>query len=263
MTAFHRPHRLHKGAIAEKTSGIEVDLYICILKYIETNALPIGPKGKQEMALSKFPVVANERSRTLGDQVADSIVSAAIHGDLAPGARLIEVELAEAFGVSRVPVREALKTLESQGIVVTTNRELCLVDVDRESLEQMLSVRVVLENHAVELAMAAIAKDPRLLEPFEDALFNLQGAIRKGSAFLAAQADMDFHRAIYLASGNKTLLDIWDKMSRKILIAVGLRVPNTKVYEDHEKLLSILKSNDSVKFKEALLPHVQECLTVE
>ncbi|PQZ87658.1 MULTISPECIES: GntR family transcriptional regulator [Pseudomonas] len=210
------------------------------------------------MAISKFPVVANERSRTLGDQVADSIVSAAIHGHLAPGARLIEVELAEAFGVSRVPVREALKTLESQGIVVTTNREICLIDVDRESLEQMLSVRVILETHAVELAMSAIAKDKRLLEPFEDALHNLQGAIRKGSAFLAAQADMDFHRAIYLASGNRTLVDIWDRMSRKILIAVGLRVPNIKVYEDHERLLEILKTYDLVQFKKALVPHVLE-----
>ena len=212
------------------------------------------------MAAPKFPVVANERSRTLGDQVADSIVSAAIHGHLKPGSRLIEVELGEAFGVSRVPVREALKTLESQGIVVVMpNREVRLVDVDKESLQQMLSVRLVLEMHAVDLAMDAIAKDPLLLEPFEDALHDLRGALRKGSAFLAAQADMDFHRAIYLASGNRTLLDIWDQMSRKILIAVGLslyQVPNGTVYEDHKMLLDILVTQDRDALKAALLPHI-------
>jgi len=212
------------------------------------------------MAVPKFPVVANERSRTLGDQVADSIVSAAIYGHLKPGARLIEVELGEAFGVSRVPVREALKTLESQGIVVVMpNREVRLVDVDKGSLQQMLSVRLVLELHAVDLAMDAIAKDPQLLEPFEDALHDLQGALRKGSAFLAAQADMDFHRAIYLASGNRTLLDIWDQMSRKILIAVGLslyQVPNGTVYDDHKLLLDILVREDREALKAALVPHI-------
>ena len=212
------------------------------------------------MAVPTFPVVANERSRTLGDQVADSIVSAAIHGHLKPGVRLIEVELGEAFGVSRVPVREALKTLESQGIVVVMpNREVRLVDVDKKSLQQMLSVRLVLELHAVDLAMDAIAQNPQLLEPFEDALHDLQGALRKGSAFLAAQADMDFHRAIYLASGNRALLDIWDQMSRKILIAVGLslyQLPNGTVYDDHKLLLDILLKQDREALKAALVPHI-------
>ena len=214
------------------------------------------------MASRNIPVVTQERSRTLGDRVADSIVSAAIHGHIKAGDRLVELDLAETFGVSRVPVREALKTLESEGLVVALpNREVRLVTFTRHMLEQLLSVRLVLENHAVDLAMDAIAKDSALLVPFEDALHDMFGAIRKDSAFLAAQADMEFHRAIYSASGNGILLEMWDRMARKILVAVGLSLyqsPDNAVLEDHRALLSTLISGDKKAFKKALRPHIME-----
>lgn len=214
------------------------------------------------MASSNIPVVTQARSRNLGDRVADSIVSAAIHGQLKAGDRLVELELAETFSVSRVPVREALKTLESEGIVVAMpNREVRLVTFTQQMLEQLLSVRLVLENHAVDLAMEAIAKDASLLDPFEDALHDLSGAIRKKSAFLAAQADMEFHRALYLAAGNGTLLEMWDRMARKILVAVGLSLyesPDNAVLEDHRALLNTLISGDKKAFKKALHPHIME-----
>ncbi|EEF25065.1 conserved hypothetical protein, partial [Ricinus communis] len=138
-----------------------------------------------------IPFVGHERSRNLGDQVADSIVDAAIHGHLVQGQRLIESELADAFGVSRVPVRGALHTLAGEGIVISfPNREVRLVTITAEMLEQMLSVRLVLETHAADLAFSAIKKTPKLLTAFEDAVDDMQRAFRKGSAFLAAQADM-------------------------------------------------------------------------
>lgn len=110
---------------------------------------------------NSIPFVSHERSRNLGDQVADSIVSAAIHGHLVQGQRLIESELADAFGVSRVPVRGALHTLAGQGIVIALpNREVRLVTITAEMLEQMLSVRLVLEEHAADLAFSAIKETP-------------------------------------------------------------------------------------------------------
>jgi DNA-binding GntR family transcriptional regulator len=214
------------------------------------------------MVASNIPVVTQVRSRTLGDRVADSIVSAAIHGHIKAGDRLVELDLAETFSVSRVPVREALKTLESEGIVVALpNREVRLVTFTRHMLEELLSVRLVLENHAIDLAMNAIAKDPALLVPFEDALHDMAGAIRKHSAFLAAQADMEFHRAIYQASGNSILLEMWDRIARKILVAVGLslyQAPDNAVLDDHRALLDVLISGDIKSFKKVLKPHIME-----
>jgi DNA-binding GntR family transcriptional regulator len=216
------------------------------------------------MAKPSIPFLTHERSRNLGDQVADSIVNAAIQGHLAPGQRLVESELADAFGVSRVPVRGALHTLGGQGIVISTaNREVRLVTITAEMLEQMLSVRLILEAHATDLAFVAITKEPGLLTRFEDALDDMQRAFRKGSAFLAAQADMEFHRALYLASGNGTLLEIWDRMAKKILIAVGLSLyqnPENLVVDDHRALLEMLRAGDCKSFKQHLRPHILEAL---
>lgn len=211
---------------------------------------------------SVLPFVSHERSKNLGDQVADSIVSAAIHGHLVQGQRLIESELADAFGVSRVPVRGALHTLAGQGIVIPLpNREVRLVTITADMLEQMLSVRLVLEAHAADLALGAIKKNPKLLTPFEDAVDDMQRAFRKGSPFLAAQADMEFHRALYAASGNSMLLEIWDRMAKKILIAVGLSLyqnPENLVVEDHLALLEMLRAGNRKSFKEHLQPHIME-----
>lgn len=250
------PRRVPRRSGAGNLNLIDKGAGRCILGYIQAKPEPMAVI----MISGKFPVVANERSRTLGDQVADSIVNAAIHGHIKPGERLIEVDLAEAFGVSRVPIREALKTLESQGIVVAlANREVRMLDTSWAMLQQLFSVRLVLERHAADLAMDAIALNKTLLIPFEDALHDLQGAFRKGSPFLAAQADMDFHRALYLATGNQVLLQIWDQMSRKILIAVGLSLyqnQHARVYEAHQQLYETLVSGDREAFKEALAPHV-------
>lgn len=217
------------------------------------------------MAGNSIPFVSHERSKNLGDQVADSIVSAAIHGHLVQGQRLIESELADAFGVSRVPVRGALHTLAGQGIVIALpNREVRLVTITAEMLEQILSVRLVLETHAADLAFSAIKRNRELLTPFEDSVDNMQRAFRKGSAFLAAQADMEFHRALYAASGNSMLLEIWDRMAKKILIAVGLSLyQNLKnqVVQDHLELLEMLRAGDRRSFKEQLQPHIMEART--
>ncbi|MBD0276255.1 MAG: GntR family transcriptional regulator, partial [Acetobacteraceae bacterium] len=80
------------------------------------------------------------------EQAAEAIVAAAARGAFLPGDRLVEAEIARDLGISRVPVREALRLLESQGIVVNTPyRGVRLVEVDARRVQQMLEVRCVLE----------------------------------------------------------------------------------------------------------------------
>jgi DNA-binding GntR family transcriptional regulator len=86
-------------------------------------------------------------AKSLVEQVVDAIVEAAAKGVFLPGDRLVEAELARSLNVSRIPVREALRLLESQGVVVSERyRGMSLMSVDIERLEKILKVRLALES---------------------------------------------------------------------------------------------------------------------
>ena len=96
-----------------------------------------------------------ERSPTLTEKVTDAIVQAVMERRIPFGSRLVEAELSRALNVSRVPIREALRLLESQGVVVNTPyKGMCLMTVDERKLDEILSVRTLLEERAVRLAIA-------------------------------------------------------------------------------------------------------------
>jgi DNA-binding GntR family transcriptional regulator len=204
------------------------------------------------------------RPKNLADHAADAIVRAAVERRIQPGDRLLETDLARELGISRVPVREALRLLESQGIVVVAPRGgIHLFSIDELSLEQLLSVRLVLEEQAVAVALPAIRKDAGLLHPFEDALSAMRDALRRKSHYGMAMADMDFHKAIYAATGNPTLLDMWAMMSRKLLIIVGLAMWEMGSYDpvrSHEKLLDAIRRGNRADVLKVLRPHITEAL---
>lgn len=215
----------------------------------------------------RLEMVSSARPKTLAEQTADAIVRAAAEGRLKAGERLMEAELARDLHISRVPVREALRLLESQGVVVNEPyRGIYLFESDDASLAQLLSVRMVLEEHAIAVAMPAIAADPARLHPFEDALSQMKDAVRRRDIYAVAMADMQFHRAIYLATGNQTLVDIWGLLARKLMIVVGLRMYESfhdDVYDSHAALLELVRVGDLAGFVKALRPHNDEALRAQ
>jgi DNA-binding transcriptional regulator YhcF (GntR family) len=107
-------------------------------------------------------------TESLASRIADRIVDAVAAGTLAPGQRLVEAEIAAALGVSRMPLREALKLLEAQGIVsVTPRRGSFVVPFDERRIGQICEARLALERLALRRAVPAFRADPGLLAETE------------------------------------------------------------------------------------------------
>jgi DNA-binding GntR family transcriptional regulator len=190
-------------------------------------------------------LVGAVRPITLVDQIVEALVRAAAEGKILPGERLVEAEISRKFAVSRVPVREALRLLESQGIVTNAPyRGMRLMEVDARHLRQILVVRAGLERVAAREAVAAYRRDPGVLAAMEQALLDMKHAVAEGNSFSLAQADTAFHRALCRIGGNEVLLQVWETLARRLTIIVGLSALQKDlkdIYKEHVDFLAVLK----------------------
>jgi DNA-binding GntR family transcriptional regulator len=204
--------------------------------------------------------IAALRPITLVEQVVDAFVKAAAQGQILPGDRIVEAELAKALNVSRVPVREALRLLESQGIVVNTPyRGMRLMAVDAKRLHNILVVRTSLEQLAVKEVQAAHRRDRRVLAEMEAALAGMKRAAEDQDPFAMARTDEAFHRALCMATGNDVLLQIWEALARKLTIIFGLAAlqeDNHMIYRQHVELFEAIKQAPTKTLERAVYDHV-------
>jgi len=204
-----------------------------------------GAEGGAEAAPPRRVAMPALRPITLVDQVVEAFVQAAAEGRFLPGDRVVEAEIAREFQVSRVPVREALRLLESQGIVFNTPyRGMRLMEVTSASLHHILVVRASLERVAAREALAVYRRDKGVLGRLEPALQRMRRAVEEGSGFEVAKADADFHRALCMIGGNEVLLQIWETLARRLTIIVGLSTLTkdlASIYDEHLQFLEIFK----------------------
>lgn len=199
-------------------------------------------------------------TRTLVERVVDALVEAAARGLILPGDRVVEAEVARELKISRVPVREAFRQLESKGIVVNTPyRGMRLMDVSVERLEKTLKVRLSLEALAAEEVRQMAALDPSILEPLEKLVEEMRKATGREDNYALARLDTEFHRVLCGLSGNEVLLMAWTPVSLQLTIIFGLsalqRAPGAIVAE-HEELLEALRATDPKVLREFLRVHI-------
>ncbi|QIE57811.1 GntR family transcriptional regulator [Pikeienuella piscinae] len=194
------------------------------------------------------------------DQVVDAIVEATATGVFLPGDRIVEAEIARSLNVSRVPVREALRILESQGIVVNTRyRGMRLMDVGVERLEKILKVRLALETLAAREVLEKMRDDPDLLRPLEKVVADLHAAARRKDAYEVARLDAEFHRVLCDISGNEILLQLWEPLSRQLTIIFGLSTFQKElasIVSEHDSLLESLTEGDMNATEKAMKVHI-------
>jgi DNA-binding GntR family transcriptional regulator len=209
--------------------------------------------------LSKLAPLA---ARTLVDQVVDAIVEATARGVFLPGDRIVEAEVARALSVSRIPVREALRLLESQSVVVSERyRGMRLMSVDIDGLEKILRVRLVLEQLAGAEAMPRIAKDPSVLAPLEAIFSDMNAAAEAGDDLQVATLDTTFHRCLCEMSDNEALVRSWEPLSRQLTIIFGLatrRKTLTSIAAEHADVIAALRAGDRATFDRLMEVHILE-----
>lgn len=143
----------------------------------------------------------------LRDKVAEAIRAAILAGRFRPGERLIEDRLAEEFGVSRNPIREAIRTLASEGLIEVTARRGAMVAVlSAEEGEELLEVRATLE--AANARLAARRRDAGVLAEIKDILQRGTHAIEAGRLGEIPALNREFHTMLAKAGHNRVLADL-------------------------------------------------------
>lgn len=153
--------------------------------------------------------------KPLREVVFESIRGAIISGVLKPGERLMEVQLAEKMGVSRTPIREAIRKLELEGLVVMIARKGAYVaDLSVKDIIEVLEVRAALEGLASGLAALRITEEE--VEGLELTAQQFNQAIETGDFDIIIEKDMEFHDRIFRAARNEKLLQINNNLREQV-----------------------------------------------
>lgn len=206
---------------------------------------------------------AAEKNSTgpIRDQVVDRLRREITRGDLQPGERLTEWNVASKLGVSRGPVREGLRELERQGLITTYPYRGAVVMgmSDDELLGLLLPVRLTIERFAASAAIATYSDD--VLEEMEAIISNMQDAASKKDTDRLTEADLAFHRCMIEAGGHGHALQLWESIHPRIqaqLHRIGRRRGSSldRIPGEHQLLLDVFRARDEDQLSAALEQHI-------
>ena len=177
-------------------------------------------------------------------------------GQYRPGDRLVESELAERFGVSRTPIREALQRLETQSLLTRDGRSLIVASLDHNQLAELYAVRTELEGLAARLAARHAA--PEEIKVLSDMVAEDRALL--GNPDALARANKRFHKQIHLASHNRFLVQQLDLVYRSmaLMATTSLAVEGRDVdtLDEHERIVGAIAERDGDTAYEALRDHI-------
>ena len=169
----------------------------------------------------------------LRDVVFQTLRQAILTGEFMPGERLMEISLAKRLGVSRTPVREAIRKLELEGLVVMIPRKGAEVaKITVSDLKDVLAVRCHLEEFAASIACDRITEEEK--EQLKVAQEAFEEAVRQKDLKMIAQRDVEFHDVIFNATKNKRLLQIINNLREQIY---RYRIEYIKDFDYHDTLI--------------------------
>ena len=190
--------------------------------------------------LDRIIADARESSATAQDLVITSIRSAILTGALPPGTRLRQEDLAERFGTSRIPVREALRALEYEGLVTSEpHRGFTVTELDADGVEEVYDLRIVLESHAVRIALPLLTEgDLAELERLYEAMASAEAPDEQ----LAARER--FYTRLFSVSGRPRLVGLIIRLRQEI--ARSLRWPTLQHSPaHHEEFFKAVREGDA------------------
>ena len=151
----------------------------------------------------------------LRDVVFNTLRQEILTGKLKPGERLMEIHLANKLGVSRTPIREAIRKLELEGLVIMIPRRGAEVaQITLKSLQDVMEVRRALDVLAVELACERMGQEA--LDSLYQACENFRAAVKTKDTRKLAEADVTFHDKIVLSTGNARLIQLVSNLSEQM-----------------------------------------------
>lgn len=195
----------------------------------------------------------------LRDVVFNTLRQAILKGELEPGERLMEIQLAERLGVSRTPVREAIRKLELEGLVVMVPRKGAEVSsITEKSLRDVLEVRKALEELAAELACQRMTEE-EIIEA-EKQLEEFKTVIQGDDLTKIAEMDVQFHELIYMGTKNERLIqmlnNLREQMYRYRMEYIKDKEKRGTLAAEHAEIINMIKNHHIEGAKEASRKHI-------
>lgn len=201
------------------------------------------------------PLTRDALSRRIAGMLTDAIVS----GKLKPGARVSESAIARDLGVSRAPVREAGRLLESAGLLVSyPNRGFFVREMESDDLDSLYELRVTIEREAAaRLTLQGATEVIPVLRRQKEKMVALAGTDQIAAQ---VQADMEFHRLLIESCGNRRFLAVFQQIASEIQLCVALigqvnGAPDD-IARNHQLIIDALASGDADVAREAMSFHI-------
>jgi len=186
------------------------------------------------------------------------ILEAIDTGVFKPGDRLVESDLAERFGVSRTPIREALQRLETQSMLTRDGRSLIVASLDYNQLSELYTVRAELEGLAARLA--AMHATPEEMRVLRDMVEDDRALIGRPQDM--ARANRRFHKQVHLTSHNRFLVQQLDLVHRSMALLATTSLAAEGRGEDalaeHDAIVSAIEARDGEAAAQALRDHISK-----
>ena len=205
-----------------------------------------------------------QNHRPLRELVYDQLKKEILVGNITPGTRMMEVELADELGVSRTPVREAIRKLEKEGLVtIEPRRGAYASDISVKDLVDVLEVREDLEGLAASLAATRMTEE--CLSELEEITEGYSRAISENNTEEIIHYDEMFHKKIVESTENKTLIQMIKNVQELALRFRYLYYDDFSRYEnmptEHREIIDAIKSGDSETAREVADKHIRKLKT--
>ena len=197
----------------------------------------------------------------LSERIHDAVLDAICSGELKPGARITQEELAQRFGVSRQPVLQAMMLLRREGFLIDAGRKgVCVAPLDVQQARHLYVVRGALDGAAARLAAANYT--PHLAQRGRQLLEVGRRAVASGNIPSVIEADIDFHLFVYEASGNpvigETAQPHWQHLRRVMAAALGAEDLRVSVWDEHEGILRALEAGQVAEAEALARGHTEQ-----
>lgn len=195
----------------------------------------------------------------LRDVVFNTLRQAILTGELKPGERLMEIHLADRLGVSRTPIREAIRKLELEGLVVMIPRKGAQVArITEKNLKDVLEVRRALDMLAVRLACSRM--DDEYKKQLREACDEFARVVKNNNTKDITEADVRFHDIINKATGNDRLIqlvnNLAEQMYRYRLEYIKDAAYHNRLVTEHEEIYSAIMDGDEERAAKAVVLHI-------
>lgn len=208
---------------------------------------------------AKKPAKSRKTPTTIVNYVHDRLRSDIISGRYPPGTRLNESQIARELEISRIPVREALVRLREHGLVMKHDRRgMFVMELSEDEMQQINSVRIILEAEAIRLCRAKMNKrQTNKLISLVDKMDTWDGE----SGFDAAEVDIEFHRTLWDSAGNPSLKATLESLTTPLFAHAALQHVSTETTKwrlnHHRALLDVLLGNSKLSPEEAVMSHLK------